>query len=115
MRRVSRILNFSSGPAALPEPVLQRAQAAIWDLDGSGIGILEHSHRGKAFGRVLERTEAAIREVAGIDDRYAVLFVTAGATHHFTMVPQNFLATDETADYCHTGIWSQKAMAEARS
>ena len=109
-----RKLNFSSGPAVLPEEVLRRAQEAIWDLDGSGIGILEHSHRGKEFGRVLERAEAAVREVGGIGDDYAILFVTAGATHHFAMVPQNFLRAGETADYCHTGVWSGKAMDEAR-
>ncbi|HEX5479259.1 MAG TPA: 3-phosphoserine/phosphohydroxythreonine transaminase [Dehalococcoidia bacterium] len=109
-----RTLNFSSGPAVLPEEVLHRAQGAIWDLDGSGIGILEHSHRGKAFGRVLDGAEAAVREVGGIDSNFAVLFVTAGATHHFTLVPQNFLAAGETADYCHSGVWSGKAMDEAR-
>lgn len=97
----------------LPEQVLQRAQQAIWDLDGSGIGILEHSHRGVEFGRVLERAEASIRALADIGDDFAVLFVTAGATHHFAMVAQNFLAADQTADYCHTGIWSGKAIDEA--
>ena len=94
--------------------MLRRAQEAIWDLDGSGIGILEHSHRGKEFGRVLDRAESSIREVGSIGDDYAVLFVTAGATHHFAMVPQNFLGRAETADYCHTGVWSGKAMEEAR-
>lgn len=109
-----RKLNFSSGPAALPEPVLRRAQAALWDLDGSGIGILEHSHRGKAFGKVLDRTEALVREVGGIGDEFAVLFVTAGATHHFAMVPQNFLGPGETADYIDSGAWAKKALQEAR-
>lgn len=111
---MSRKLNFSSGPATLPEPVLRRAQGAIWDLDGSGIGILEHSHRGKAFGKVLDRAEALVREVGGIGDDYAVLFVTAGATHHFAMVPQNFFGAGETADYIDSGIWSSKAIKEAR-
>ncbi|MBL0214227.1 MAG: 3-phosphoserine/phosphohydroxythreonine transaminase [Myxococcales bacterium] len=111
---MARKLNFSSGPAALPEEVLRNAQGALLDLDGSGIGILEHSHRGPEFGRVLERTEAAIREVGGISDAYAILFVTAGATHHFAMVPQNFLGAGQTADYCDTGIWSGKAIEEAR-
>jgi phosphoserine aminotransferase len=109
-----RKLNFSSGPAMMPEDVLRAAQDAIWDLDGSGIGILEHSHRGKEFGRVLDGAEAAVREVGGIGDDYAVLFMTAGATHHFALVPENFLGKDDTADYCHTGIWSAKAMAEAK-
>jgi len=110
---VKRIYNFSSGPAALPEQVLRRAQEAIWDLDGSGIGILEHSHRGKEFGRVLARTERLIREVGGVGDDFAVMFVTAGATHHFAMVPENFLGPDTTADYVHTGVWSGKARDEA--
>lgn len=109
-----RKLNFASGPAILPEEVLRRAQEAIWELDGSGIGILEHSHRGKEFGRVLDRAEAAVREVGGIGDDHAVLFVTAGATQHFTLVPQSFLAAGQTADYCHSGVWSGKAMDEAR-
>ena len=98
----------------LPESVLRSAQTALLDLDGSGIGILEHSHRGKEFSRVLERTEARVREVGGIGDDYAVLFVTAGATHHFAMVPQNFLRPDATADFCHTGVWSGKAIEEAK-
>ncbi|HEX7839606.1 MAG TPA: 3-phosphoserine/phosphohydroxythreonine transaminase [Kofleriaceae bacterium] len=111
---MTRKLNFSSGPAVLPEPVLRRAQAALWDLDGTGIGILEHSHRGAAFGAVLERTTAVIREVGGIGDDFAVLFITASATHHFTMVPQNFLGETDTVDVCHTGIWTTKVMDEAR-
>jgi phosphoserine aminotransferase len=109
-----RILNFSSGPAVLPEEVLRRAQDAIWDLDGSGIGILEHSHRGKAFERVLDGAERAVREVGGVGDDFAVLFMTASATHHFSLVPQNFLARGQSADYCHTGIWSGKAIEDAR-
>ena len=108
-----RTLNFSSGPAMLPEIVLRQAQEAIWDLDGSGIGVLEHSHRGKEFGRVLDGAEAAVREVGGIGSEYAVLFVSGGATTHFARVPENFLG-DGTADYCHTGVWSDKAMVEAR-
>ena len=110
----ARKLNFASGPAVLPEPVLRNAQAALWDLDGSGIGILEHSHRGPEFGRVLDRTEAVIREVGGIGADYAVLFVTAGATAHFSTVPASFLGREQTADYCHTGVWSGKAMTEAQ-
>ncbi len=98
----------------LPEEVLRNAQAALWDLDGSGVGILEHSHRSKEFLRVLERTERLVREVGGIDDSYAVLFVTAGATHHFAMVPGSFLGAGDTADYCHTGVWSAKAIEEAK-
>lgn len=112
--QTARRLNFSSGPAVLPEEVLRNAQAALWDLDGTGIGILEHSHRGDAFLRVLSRTERLVREVGGLDDSYAVMFVTAGATHHFAMVPGSFLRAGETADYCHTGVWSAKAIDEAK-
>ena len=110
---MTRKLNFASGPATLPEPVLRRAQEALWDLDGTGIGILEHSHRGKAFGKVLERTTALVREVGGIGDEFAVLFMTAGATHHFTLVPQNFLGEADTVDICHTGVWTTKVMQES--
>ncbi len=109
-----RKLNFSSGPAALPEEVLRRAQAAIWDLDGSGIGVLEHSHRGPAFMRVAERAERLVREVGGVPDDYDVLFVQGGASSQFFTVPMNLLPAGTTADYCDTGVWSQKAIAEAR-
>ncbi len=109
--------NFSAGPAVLPEPVLRRTQQALWDLDGTGIGILEHSHRGAAFTRVLERTEALIRELAGVPDDYAVLFLQGGASSQFYMVPMSFLPDGGggTADYCVTGVWAQKAVAEARA
>jgi phosphoserine aminotransferase len=111
---MTRSFNFSAGPAVLPEPVLRATQAAIWDLNGSGIGILEHSHRGIEFARVHERTEQLIREVGGIGDEYAIVFVTAGATHHFAMIPENFLGADDTADYLDSGVWSGKAITEAR-
>ncbi|HEX7702677.1 MAG TPA: 3-phosphoserine/phosphohydroxythreonine transaminase [Kofleriaceae bacterium] len=109
-----RKLNFASGPSTLPEEVLRKAQDAIWDLDGCGIGLLELSHRSTEFGRVLDGAEAAVREVGGIGSEFAVLFVTAGATQHFAMVPQNFLGPGETADYCHTGVWSGKAIEEGK-
>jgi phosphoserine aminotransferase len=111
---MTRRLNFSSGPAVLPEVVLRRAQVALLDLDGSGIGILEHSHRGPEFGAVLDRTEAVIREVGAIGDEFAILFVTGGATSQFTQVPASFLPRGARADYCHTGVWSGKAIEEAR-
>jgi phosphoserine aminotransferase len=108
-----RIYNFSSGPAVLPEPVLRRAQDAIWDLDGTGIGILEHSHRGAAFEAVLARAEGLVRSLAGIPDDYAVLFIQGGATTQFFMAPMNFLGGG-AADYANTGTWSQKAIKDAR-
>lgn len=111
-----RTVNFSSGPAVLPEPVLRRAQEAIWDLGGTGIGVLEHSHRGSAFGEVLDRAEATARRLAGIPDDYAVLFLQGGATWQFSMIPMTFLGPGglgEVADYTDTGTWSAKAIAEA--
>lgn len=109
-----RKFNFASGPAVLPEPVLRRAQDAIWDHAGSGIGILEHSHRGPEFTAVIERAEALLREIAGIPDDYAVMFVHGGGSSQFFMVPMNLLGEGRTADYCVTGTWGQKAAEEAR-
>lgn len=109
-----RIWNFGAGPAALPEPVLRVAQRDIWNVAGSGIGICEHSHRGKVFDRVIKDAEAACRELAGIPDDYAVLFLQGGASLQFAMVPMNLLQAGETADYLVTGVWSQKAVAEAQ-
>lgn len=108
-----RTFNFAAGPAVLPEPVLRRAQDAIWDLDGTGIGVLEHSHRGKAFQKVVDRAEALVRKVGGVPDSHAVLFLQGGATSQFYQLPMSFLGGG-TADYCNTGVWAQKAIAEAR-
>jgi phosphoserine aminotransferase len=110
---VTRIYNFASGPAVLPEPVLRKAQDAIWDFEGTGIGILEHSHRGAAFTEVIARTEERARRVGRIPDDHAVLFLQGGATQQFFMVPQNLLGGG-TADYCNTGTWSKKAIADAK-
>jgi phosphoserine aminotransferase len=110
-----RIYNFSAGPAVMPEEVLEEAKGALWDLDDSGIGVLEHSHRGKAFRRVIEAAEADCRELAGVPDDYRVLFLQGGASTQFYMLPANFLPKDGTADYLDTGSWSSKAIKEARS
>jgi phosphoserine aminotransferase len=109
-----RIFNFSAGPAVLPEPVLTKAQEAIWDAAGSGIGIMEHSHRGKVFDRIRDEAEQACRDLAGIPDNYRVLFLQGGASLQFSMVPMNLLPADRTADYLLTGVWAQKAVKEAK-
>ena len=109
-----RIHNFSAGPAVLPEPVLRKAQEAIWNVAGSGIGIIEHSHRGKVFDRILDETERACRDLAGIPDNYRVLFLQGGASLQFSMVPMNLLPADRTADFLLTGVWAQKAVKEAK-
>jgi len=107
-------LNFSAGPAVLPEPVLRRAQQDLWDIDGSGIGILEHSHRGPVVDGVWERAESACRKLAGVPEGYDVLFVQGGASTQFWTVPANFLPAGATADYVNTGSWSKKAIKEAK-
>jgi phosphoserine aminotransferase len=109
-----RAINFSAGPAALPEEVLHRAQRDLLDISGSGIGVLEHSHRGKVFDAVMEETEALCRQLAGIPDGYKILFLQGGASTQFFQVPMSFLSKGDTADYLVTGSWSQKAAKEAQ-
>ncbi len=108
-----RIWNFSAGPAVLPESVLEEARDNLLSLGSTGIGILEHSHRGKAFLKVYEETEALCREVGGIPANYKVLFLQGGASSQFFMIPMNFLTTGATADYLVTGAWAEKAKEEA--
>lgn len=108
------VYNFSAGPAVMPKPVIERAREGLVDLDGSGIGVMEHSHRGKAFLAVYERTEALCRRLAAVPDDYDVLFLQGGASSQFFTVPANFLADVGTADYLVTGSWSEKAAKEAK-
>jgi len=114
MTTTDRIANFGAGPAALPESVLRQAQKDIWNIQGSGIGILEHSHRGSLFDRILTEAEAEIRSLAAVPDNYKVLFIQGGASTQFTMVPMNLLAKGRPADYLITGAWSKKAIKEAK-
>lgn len=109
-----RIWNFSAGPAVLPESVLEEAKENLLSLGNTGIGILEHSHRGKAFLAVYEETEALVREIGGVPADYKVLFLQGGASTQFFQIPMNFLDADQTADYLVTGAWSEKAEEEAR-
>ncbi|MBI5153605.1 3-phosphoserine/phosphohydroxythreonine transaminase [Candidatus Poribacteria bacterium] len=109
-----RIVNFSAGPAALPLEVLEEAAEGLVSFGNTGIGIAEHSHRGKAFVAVLEETMALCRELLGMGDEHAVLFLQGGASSQFFMVPQNFLQGG-TANYIDTGEWSSKAMKEAKA
>ena len=109
-----RIFNFGAGPACLPEPVLRQAQSDVWNVRDSGIGVMEHSHRGKVFDRIRDEAEQACRDLAGIPDNYRVLFLQGGASLQFAMVPMTFLTPGKTADYLVTGVWSEKAVAEAK-
>ncbi|HYE01843.1 MAG TPA: 3-phosphoserine/phosphohydroxythreonine transaminase [Phycisphaerales bacterium] len=108
-----RIFNFSAGPGVLPEEVLRQAQQDLWDIDGSGIGVLEHSHRGKVIDRVWDEAEKDTRELAGIPGNYKVLWLTGGASSQFFQVPMNLLPRGGTADYLVTGHWAKKAQEEA--
>jgi len=109
-----RIFNFSAGPATLPESVLEQIKCDCWNIFDSGIGIMEHSHRGKVFERVLDEAEASCRKLGNIPDDYAVLFLQGGATTQFGMIPANFLTNETTADYANTGVWTTKAIADAK-
>ncbi len=109
-----RIFNFSAGPAILPEPVIKRAQKDLWDLADSGIGVMEHSHRGPVFDNVYKEAVANCRKIANIPENYHILFLQGGASSQFFMVPMSFLDADATADYIDTGTWSTKAIKEAK-
>lgn len=110
-----RVLNFSPGPATIPEPVLRQAQGDLWDYRDTGVGIAEHSHRGPTFAEVIGEAESACRRLAGLDDEWAVLFLQGGATQQFATVPMGFLAAGRAADYLDTGAWTSKAIAHARA
>ena len=109
-----RAYNFSPGPAALPESVLECARAEMLDYQGRGLSVMEMSHRSAEFVDIAERAEADFRELLGVGDDYAVLFLQGGATLQFAMVPINLAGEDSVADYVHTGAWGTKAIAEAR-
>ena len=108
------IYNFSAGPAVLPHPVLVRARDELLDWQGSGMSVMEMSHRGKEFVSIAAQAEADLRELMGISSDYHVLFLQGGATSQFAMVPMNLLRGREQADYVNTGAWSKKAIGEAK-
>ena len=111
---MSRIYNFSAGPATLPEEVLKQAQNELLDWHGAGMSVMEMSHRGKEFMSIAAQAEADLREVMAIPDNYKVLFLQGGASSQFAMVPLNLMGRTGKADYINTGSWSKKAIAEAK-
>lgn len=111
---MSTIYNFSAGPAVLPKSVLEQARDEMVDWHGSGMSIMEMSHRGKDFTAIAHQAEADLRELLAIPENYKVLFLQGGATAQFAMVPMNLLRGKTSADYIDTGIWSEKAIKEAR-
>jgi phosphoserine aminotransferase len=110
---MSRVYNFSAGPAALPTEVLEQAQAEMLDWNGSGMSVMEMSHRGKDYMSIATQAEADLRDVMSIPDNYKVMFLQGGASSQFSAIPMNLLRGNDTADYVNTGAWSKKAIAEA--
>ncbi|KMZ53271.1 3-phosphoserine/phosphohydroxythreonine transaminase [Dorea sp. D27] len=110
---MSRVYNFSAGPAVLPEEVLTEAAAEMLDYNGTGMSVMEMSHRSKAFQEIIDSAEADLRELMDIPDNYKVLFLQGGASQQFAMIPMN-LMKNKVADYIVTGQWSKKAYAEAK-
>jgi len=112
---MSRVYNFNAGPAALPLPVLEKAQAELLDLAGSGMSVMEMSHRSKEYAAINEEAEANVRKLLGVPDDYAVLFLQGGASLQFAMVPMNLRRPGKAADYVDTGSWASKAIKEAKA
>jgi len=113
MTTTKRVHNFGAGPAALPLAVLEQVQAELLDFRGTGMSVMETSHRSKAFGQVIEEAEADLRTLLGLSDDHAVLFLQGGASLQFSMVPANLRVGGASADYVMTGKWSQAAFKEA--
>ena len=110
---MARVYNFSAGPAVLPESVLQSAAAEMMDYNGSGMSVMEMSHRSKTYQKIIDTAESDLRELMGIPDNYKVLFLQGGASTQFAMIPMN-LMKNRVADYIITGQWAKKAWQEAQ-
>ena len=110
---MGRVYNFSAGPAVLPEEVLRQAAAEMLDYDGTGMSVMEMSHRSKPFAGIIETAEADLRDLMGIPDNYQVLFLQGGATQQFAAIPMNLMQS-KVADYIVSGSWSKKAWKEAK-
>jgi len=111
---MARNFNFSAGPAMLPTAVIERAREEMLDWNSSGMSVMEMSHRGKEFVSIAEKAEADLREILSIPENYKVLFLQGGASSQFAMIPLNLLRGKTNADYINTGMWSKKAIAEAK-
>ena len=111
---MSRVFNFSAGPAMIPQAVLEKAQSEMLDWNGTGMSTMEMSHRGKDYMSIAEKAMADLRDVMAIPDTHEILFLQGGASSQFAMVPMNLLRGKKSADYINTGAWSKKAIAEAK-
>ena len=111
---MSRVYNFSAGPACLPVEVLQKAQEQMLDYQGTGMSVMEMSHRSKAYEEIIGAAESNLRKLMNIPENYKVLFLQGGASLQFAMVPMNLLSKHKKAHYVNTGLWSKKAIKEAK-
>lgn len=109
-----RAYNFCAGPAALPEAVLQQAQAELVDYQGKGLSVMEMSHRSADYVAIAEQAEQDLRDLLNVPSNYKVLFLQGGASQQFAMIPMNLLRGKTSADYVNTGMWSDKAIKEAK-
>jgi phosphoserine aminotransferase len=111
---MARVKNFNPGPAALPLAALERARDELLDFQGTGMSIMEHSHRGKVYEAVHDEALALLRELLGVPDSHDILFVQGGASQQFAVIPMNLLPSGKSADYVITGTWAKKAFGEAK-
>lgn len=111
---MSRVYNFSAGPSCLPEEVLRQAADEMMDYKGTGMSVMEMSHRSKPYQAIIDETEALARELMGIPENYKVLFLQGGASLQFAMIPQNLMVNHKRAAFMNTGAWSDKAIKEAK-
>ena len=111
---MSRVYNFSAGPSCLPEEVLRQAADEMTDYKGTGMSVMEMSHRSKPYQAIIDETQALARELMGIPDNYKVLFLQGGASLQFAMIPMNLMVAHKRAAFMNTGAWSDKAIKEAK-
>ncbi|KAJ6682358.1 PHOSPHOSERINE AMINOTRANSFERASE 1 CHLOROPLASTIC [Salix koriyanagi] len=109
-----RVFNFAAGPATLPEKVLKKAQSELYNWHGSGMSVMEMSHRGKEFLSIIQKAEGDLRALLNISEDYAVLFLQGGATTQFAAIPLNIVKPEDSVDYVVTGSWGDKAFKEAQ-
>lgn len=111
---MARIYNFSAGPAMLPEEVLKEAASEMLDYRGSGMSVMEMSHRSKVYQQIIDEAEADLRKLVGIPDNYRVLFLQGGATLQFGMIPMNLMTINKKIDLIHTGVWTKKVIQDSK-
>ena len=111
---MTRAHNFNAGPAVLPLPVLEKAQSELLNFEGTGMSVMELSHRSKAFESVLARAKNGVRDLLNVPENYEILFLQGGASLQFSMIPMNLVLPNKTVDVFNTGVWSQKAIAELK-